>query len=275
MPTSRVFRFTDPDRYQAAIRAANIELFPTARGDFHAELVQIDLHRVWMQRGSENLPTASHGAVTAERAVIEFLTDADQPSYQRNGVGVTPGKIVVDDRRSAHRRCSSPHRWGSVSLPPADLAAAGRTLCGRELAIPSVTRLVQPPAEVMNRLLSLHHAAAEFAKSAPEIIAHSEVARSLEQGLVRVMIQCLSESSGEEERAGFRQRSAVMARFKDFLAAPCAEIFAAAGVSARRLRACCQEQLGMGPVHYLWLRRILRGEHCCTQTQPNRSRSWL
>ena len=98
MPTSRVFQFTDPDRYQTAIYTSNIELFLAAKGDFHAELIQIDLDRLWMQRGSINVPTVPHGVVTAERAVIEFLTDADQPSYQRNGVGVKPGKIIVDDR---------------------------------------------------------------------------------------------------------------------------------------------------------------------------------
>ncbi len=34
------------------------------------------------------------------------------------------------------------------------------------------------------------------------------------------------------------------------------EICAAVGVSERTLRVCCQEHLGMGPIRYLWLRRI-------------------
>jgi len=47
MPTSRIFQFTDPDRYQTAIYTSNIELFLTVKGDFHAELIQIDLDRLW------------------------------------------------------------------------------------------------------------------------------------------------------------------------------------------------------------------------------------
>ena len=56
MPWSRVVSFTDPFPYQAAIRAADIELYPTARGQFHAELTQITLNKLWMQSLNENLP---------------------------------------------------------------------------------------------------------------------------------------------------------------------------------------------------------------------------
>lgn len=54
----------------------------------------------------------------------------------------------------------------------------------------------------------------------------------------------------------------VIARFEDFLEARryepvyLAEICTAIGVSERRLRSCCQEYLGMAPIHYLWLRRM-------------------
>ena len=34
------------------------------------------------------------------------------------------------------------------------------------------------------------------------------------------------------------------------------EICATIGVSERTLRVCCEEHLGMGPIRYLWLRRI-------------------
>ena len=43
---SSVRRFTDPDRYAAAIRQATVELTITGRGHFEASLVRIDLHRL-------------------------------------------------------------------------------------------------------------------------------------------------------------------------------------------------------------------------------------
>jgi AraC-like DNA-binding protein len=35
-----------------------------------------------------------------------------------------------------------------------------------------------------------------------------------------------------------------------------ADICSAVGASERTLRACCEERLGMGPIRYLWLRRM-------------------
>src|SRR5215471_7281635 len=107
MSASRVSEFTDPYRYQVAVRAANVELYPTTRGDFRGSLMLIDLNRLWMQRGSESLPGISYCAAATGRAAIEFLTSADQPPYQYNGVDVGPGEIVVNDLRLAHRRWST------------------------------------------------------------------------------------------------------------------------------------------------------------------------
>ena len=38
MPWSRVVSFTDPFSYQSAFRSVEVELFPTAKGKFRAEL---------------------------------------------------------------------------------------------------------------------------------------------------------------------------------------------------------------------------------------------
>ncbi|MBN9542141.1 MAG: AraC family transcriptional regulator, partial [Alphaproteobacteria bacterium] len=58
------------------------------------------------------------------------------------------------------------------------------------------------------------------------------------------------------------RRSSIVGRFHDFLASRpyepvyVGEICAAIGVSEGTLRNCCHERLGMGPIHYLWLRRM-------------------
>jgi len=41
MPWGKVLNFTDPFPYQLAIRAADLELLPTARGEFRANLTQV------------------------------------------------------------------------------------------------------------------------------------------------------------------------------------------------------------------------------------------
>jgi hypothetical protein len=72
MPSSAIRTFTDPDDYAAAIRATRAELTVMGRGDFAAKLIHIDLHLLWMQRFSDNLPQVSRTAVQTGRAVISF-----------------------------------------------------------------------------------------------------------------------------------------------------------------------------------------------------------
>jgi AraC-like DNA-binding protein len=84
---------------------------------------------------------------------------------------------------------------------------------------------------------------------------------ALEEELVHAMVACLTEDPGSGRKTG-GNHSKVVARFEQFLEARqyepvyLAEICAAIGVSERTLRTCCDEYLGMGPIHYLWLRRM-------------------
>jgi len=96
----------------------------------------------------------------------------------------------------------------------------------------------------MKSLLTLHAGIAQLAKAAPGVLAHAEVARSLEQALIRAMIESSCRGTFVEPRFTVRQHTAIMARLEDFLAAHhdrpvyLAEICAATGASERTLRNC-------------------------------------
>jgi AraC-like DNA-binding protein len=273
-PSCRTCTFTDPYPYQAAILAADAEIFPTAKGAFRAELTQINLGKLWLQRGYESLPRVFRGTFNADRAPIGFLTKADQSTFRHCGLEVAPGDIIVNDRRPMHRRTRAACHWGSMSLEPADLAAMGVAGAGRELAVPSVMRLVRPAPASMTRLLAVHEAAGELARTAPDILARPEVAHALEQLLLHAMITCLTESASAEMSSVARRHSAVIARLEQVFEANAGrplylvELCAATGVSERTLRACCHEHLGMGPAHYLWLRRMHLAHHALLLADP-------
>ena len=76
MPSSAVDTFTDPGDYAAAIRATTIDMAVTGRGRFIAKRTRIDLHRLWMQRLSENMPRTLHSAAVNGRAVVTFRIDS-------------------------------------------------------------------------------------------------------------------------------------------------------------------------------------------------------
>jgi AraC-like DNA-binding protein len=274
MPSSRVFSFSDPYQYQHAVRGSAERISVTAKGDFRASLTRIDLDRLWMQRGSANLPEVALSATTVERVGLFFLADHEQAPIRFNGMEFSPGELIIDAPRGGYNhRADGPLRWAALSLTPKDFAAAG-LLAGRELTIPSTARRVCPPPASIARLMSLHRRAADFAWTAPEKLTHPGVARSLEHALIHAMVRCLTDDSSDQTTAGNRHRAAVIARFEDFLAANYArplymmEICEATRVSVRTLQVCCNEQLGMSPQRYLWLRRMHLARRALLRADP-------
>ena len=263
MPSSSITNYVDPHEYQEAVHAADLRVYATGRGKFEANLTRIKLDRLWMQRAHLSLPAVTHSVVANDRRMIFLQFDPDQAPILHSGIEVPPNEIVCYPSGSEHHyRTSTSYHCGGMSLPPEDFAALANVIVGRESTAPTTMKVVRPPPALMFRLLNLHKAAADLAATAPDILAHPEVARAMEQELVCAMIACLTDPATEERYRASRQRLMVMQRFEQMLEARqdeslyvtdvCADI----GVSERALRLHCQEQLGMGPHRYLWLRRM-------------------
>jgi AraC-like DNA-binding protein len=263
MPNSAVKTFNDPYEYQSSIRAGDVTVVVTEPGEFRAELTRIDLRRLWMQRSWTSLPLIAHSTVHKSRSAILFPTDAEEAPYYHSGMEVSQRHIVFYSAGAEHHhRTSTAWRWGAMSLSPEDLAAAGRALVGRDLTAPLVTHLIRPPPHLISRLRILHAAVGDLAATVPEILAHAEVVRAMEQQLVRAMIACLTDAATAESFRPSLRRLAVMRQFEQLLEANqdqplyLPEVCVALGVTDRTLRLHCHEHLGMSPHRYLWLRRM-------------------
>jgi AraC-like DNA-binding protein len=164
--------------------------------------------------------------------------------------------------QSYYRRSSGFASYGSMSLPVADMVAAGAVLAGLDLTPPKDALTHTPAPRAMAKLQRLHAAAGQLAEDAPEIIAHPEAARSLEQALIEALVGCLGIGEVREDRSAQRHHSQIMRRFRSAVEEDpdqpmyIPELCAAIAVSDRTLRVCCQEQLGMSPKRYLLLRRM-------------------
>jgi AraC-like DNA-binding protein len=259
---SKVRSFTDPFAYQSAFRSVDVELFPTAKGEFRAELTQISMSKLWVHGAHENLPRVYVGAVRPHRAAIGFLTEANQSAMQHCGMEVLPGDIIVNNADMMHRRTAANCDWGSMSLPPDDLNAACKAITGHEFSKASLKHLVRPSATLMSRLLNLHGMVRQIAKTTPNLLELPEVARALEQELIHVMIRCLTEGDFSELTTRGCHYDKIVSRFEEYLEAhpgtplSLTEICAATNTSERTLRNACEEHLGMGPIRYLALRRM-------------------
>ena len=263
MPSSIVRTFADPDDYAATIRAATVKLTVTGRGDFNAKLTRVDLHCLWMQRFSDNLPRIVDAAnIISGRSYISFRIQSG-PTLLQGGVEMHPSSIVRYGAAHDYYQLSSGLAcFGTMSLPVEDIASVGEAIAGLDLTPPGDQVLITPSPVAMARLQRLHAAAGHLAENAPEIIANPDAARGLEQALIESMVDCLAPSEAREDTVAYRQHELIMRRFRRVIEESpdqplyVPEISKAIRVSSRTLRACCLEYLGMGPKHYLLLRRL-------------------
>jgi AraC-like DNA-binding protein len=263
MPSSAVRTFTDPDAYFGGIRNLQIDGLVVRGGEFRAKSTRIDLHRLFMCGFEENLPRVMKVTPSGRRAGILFATHPDQPTMLMNGIEISQGQIA---RAGLHLewylRSSAPCKWGTMSLTPEDLAAAGETIIGRELVPPSSARSATPPLPALSRLRKLHEATRHLAKTVPDVLAKPELGHAIEQTLVEAMVFCLADSHSDDVRNVWRRRAMIMQRLEEALQANSgaplyvSQLCAAVRVSYPTLRGCCQEYLGMGPKRYLLLRRM-------------------
>ena len=275
MPSSTIRRFTDPVEYFTGIRNLQIVGLVQQRGAFRAESTCIDLQRLFAYRADENLPRIMKVTPSGKRVGIVFATAPCQPTMHLNGIEISQNQIaIIGLDWEWYFRSFAPCEWGSVSLTPEDLAVAGKTIIGRELAPPTFAHSLAPRPPALLRLRELHEAASHLAKTAPDILAKIEVARAMEQALVEAVVFCLADGQDRDARNVQRSRARVMRRVEEVLMANpdeplyMAELAAQVGTSYWTLRECCLTYLGMSPKHYLWLRRMHLAHRALRSADP-------
>jgi AraC-like DNA-binding protein len=247
---------------QAVFPSADVQLFPTTKGNFHAEIAQVRLNRLLMHRIHISLPEINTVAVKSGRRSIGFLTECNLSSLLDCGLEVRPGDLVVNKSDVVHQRSDANFHYGTVSLPSDDLAAAAEAIVGRDVPETPHKSNVRPPFALMCRLLDLHKSIGQLAHCTPNILQLPEVTRALENELTYISVKCLAEGQRLEQTKCGRRSRTILARLLEFLEGhPCrplylAEICASIGVAERTLRASCERHLGMGPIRYLSLRRM-------------------
>jgi AraC-like DNA-binding protein len=195
-------------------------------------------------------------------------------------MNVLPGSIIIHKTDLEHRRNEENATWGSMSLTHADFGTACKAIMGIEFTGEAFQHVVRPPLNLMSRLLNLHEMVGQIAKASPEILELPEVARALQQELIHLMVRCLCEGQGIKMTSGGLRHDLIVARFEEYLEANpntplyLTEICTALGTAERTLRAACEEYLGMGPIRYLFLRRmhlvrrtLLRADNFTTVTR--------
>ncbi len=262
MAIHRSLTFTDPHDYRNRLRGADQQVMILARGDYRAELTHLDFGNLLVQRSRQTLPHVATAGAHPELTSIVMLADGHQPEIRVNGVDAGHSDLLVlAGGAEHHHRAGEDSRWGSTTMPTAQLLASAQTLLGRDLPSPSATRLVTPDADAIGLLRSLQERAIALAAAPGGLHAH--VATALRHALIQTMVACLAadQQGGASIRLDGRS-AAVVRRFMQLVEADpgrplfmidlCQEL----GVAGRTLRQYCLGHLGMSPNRYLWLRRM-------------------
>ena len=261
MPGSGTSSFTDPDDYEAGLRWAQMNLLVTSR-DFRARLTWAELHCVRLLRSQEDLPRIAYVSLEPALVFVTFPTTVDPPPVWR-GVEVQSGTIMFHSRgERLHQWMRGPCVWSLMALLPKDLQDYCRALSGKPFFLPPAGELLRPRPRDAARLQRLHIQACRLAETKPNILAHPQVARAIEQGLIQALVTCLTTIGGRSGGAANRHHAQIMVRFEEAMAENLnrlrrvSEICEIIGVTDRTLQLCCAEFLGISPSRYLLLRRL-------------------
>jgi AraC-like DNA-binding protein len=274
MPESGTFTFSDPDDFRAKLRKAGIELFPTVSRDFKARLTCAELPHLRLLYIREERPRVAYVALARDLVFVTFAARSGPPLLW-GGVELRPGDVVLHSQgEHMHQRTIGACHWASISQTPEHFAGCGKALTGKDLLPPPAGRVLRLSPSAVTSLRQLHAGACRLAEKKPELIAHPEVARALEQDLIHALVTCLSAGAHSQPVAPRRRRAEIMRQFEEALAAHpehpphLPEMCNAIGVPERTLRVCCAEFLGMGPVRYLRLRRLARVRAALRHADP-------
>jgi AraC-like DNA-binding protein len=269
-----IVTLTIPDNCRLTVPGASINFVVTGPGDFKARQTWVKLRRLGLARCQENVSRVAFVALAEGRVFVAFPTLLE-PAPVWSGVRLSVGNIVLHSPgERIHQRASGATHWGLISLAPDDLAAYCRALAGVDLMIPAATKILRPPPIAASSLLRLHGKVCRLAETKPDMIAHREVARALEQDLLHALVSCLTADDTKEDAAANRGHAEIMARFEAVLASrddrplPMTEVCAAVDVGERTLRVCCAEFLGMSPGSYARLRRLNLVRAALQQANP-------
>jgi AraC-like DNA-binding protein len=254
--------FSEPDDYRMNVPELKVELVMTGRDDFRVDLTWLKTDRLKLARVVESAPRVAFLSLAPARVYVSFPLHGD-PRPVWNGVPVGRGEIVLHGcGESFHQLTFGSTRWGLISLAPEQFRAYSRMLSGRELIPPKAAKFLRPPQGAARGFLRLHKQACDLVRSRPDLMAHREVARALEQDLIHALVNVLAIDEPRSSAATRQRHADIMVRFERVLAMQdgrqpsVAELCAAVGVPERTLRMCCAEFVGRSPVNYARLRRL-------------------
>jgi AraC-like DNA-binding protein len=274
MAEGGTFTFSDADGYAAGFGDARIGLTITGAGDFEAGLTRLRLQHLEVFRCHENLPRIAHISLPPDRIYVSF--PVAKASFVSDGRVVRSGEMVLHGLgESMHQRSDGACEWGLISLSPEQFERYSKALTGQEIALTGASRILRPARPDLSRFQRLLKNVCQLAEKKQKLIERPEVARALEEELLRAIVNCMSAGETCENPRTRHFHAAAMVRLEQELSRRVDEklsmpkLSAAVGVPERTLRMYCTKFLGVSPTRYLLLRRLNKARSALRRADPS------
>ena len=201
MPGSGTRTFLEPDHYEASPRQAQIEILIALSPKFKARLTWAELHDLQVLRCEEEFPRVAYVCLKPQLCFVTFPAHSELlPVW--GGTELRPGEIVLHGRgERLHQSTPGAFVWNIIALDPVQFEQYGRALSGKPFTLPSEGKILRPTPRDMARLRRLHAQVCRLAETKPRLLAHTEVARALEQSLIQTLVACLTGTSMRTARS--------------------------------------------------------------------------
>jgi AraC-like DNA-binding protein len=253
--------FTDPNRFQAAIRGGDSLYSLLGRGTFRADLTDIAIGRMKLQRGRETLPRLAASGLPANRVGIVLWPGSGRLPVVR-GIQIEPGEMIfLAPGVHSYHRTFGPNEFAALTMDATDLGESAHDFTGRPLVVTSA-KVLRPPVRLLTRLHSIIRSALRVSATTPAVLASPHAARWLEQALLQPVLECLGQDDERPDHTPGWRRAVLAKKFQDAVEANLDrpllthELSRMIGVPERSLRKICQEQMGISPMRFLALRRL-------------------
>jgi len=272
MPGSGTRTFLEPDHFEASLRQAQIEILVALSPQFKARLTWAELHDLEVLRCEEDLTRVAYVCLSPQLSFVTFPAHSG-PVPVWGGTELRPSEIVFHGRgERLHQSTPGSFVWNLIALDTVQLEHYGRALSGKPFSLPSERKILRPSPRDVGRLRAQ---VCRLAETKPKLLAHTEVARAIEQGLIQTLVACLTGTSMRADGAIKRRHARIMMRFEEVLAEHLSgplhttELCERIAVTERTLRSCCAEFLGMSPIRYVLLRRLSRARVALRDAVPD------
>jgi AraC-like DNA-binding protein len=274
MPGSGTRTFLEPDHYEASLRLAQIEILIALSSKFKARLTWAELHDLQVLRCEEDFPRVAYVGLAPQLSFVTFPAHSG-PLPVWGGTELRPGEIVLHGRgERLHHSTPGSFVWNLIALNRLRLEQYGRALSGKPFSLPQDGKILHPSARDMGRLRRLQAQVCRLAETKPRLLAHTEVARAFEQGLIQTLVACLTAASTRAD-GPIKRHAMIMIRLEEVLGEHLGEplhitrLCELVGVTERTLRSCCSQFLGMSPIRYVLLRRLSRARVALRYADPD------